>query len=243
MEPADYDEEEDGFAFSRTRSKKAKAEAEKIPEAVEQQSLADSIKPIHSKRSRKKSHDPPDAAVKDVEKVEKRRRSARNSGGQTAVKDVEPVEKHRRSERNSEEQAAVKDVEPVEKHRRSARNSGEQLVSEPPPIQVKKRRPKEPKPVDSTTSANAAPSVDVGTMLAPEEMKPTAQVERSFDATKIALPFADTPIIRRNKEMRKGVGDGHRRSSLGNRGRRASSLIESGKSNGMELLVETTTSS
>ena len=58
-------------------------------------------------------------------------------------------------------------------------------------------------------------------------------VEIAFDATKIALPFADTPIIRRNKEMRKGVQTGSRRSSLGNRGRRASSLIESGKSNGM----------
>jgi kinetochore protein Mis13/DSN1 len=50
---------------------------------------------------------------------------------------------------------------------------------------------------------------------------------------KIALPFADTPVIRRNKEMReKGARKGQRRSSLGMRGRRASSLIESGASNG-----------
>jgi kinetochore protein Mis13/DSN1 len=51
-------------------------------------------------------------------------------------------------------------------------------------------------------------------------------------ATKIMLPFADTPVINRNKEMRKGGKDGHRRSSTGLRGRRASSLIESGMSNG-----------
>jgi kinetochore protein Mis13/DSN1 len=52
-------------------------------------------------------------------------------------------------------------------------------------------------------------------------------------ATRIALPFADTPVIRRNKEMREGKsGKGERRSSLGLRGRRASSLIDSGNSTG-----------
>jgi kinetochore protein Mis13/DSN1 len=46
------------------------------------------------------------------------------------------------------------------------------------------------------------------------------------------MRFADTPVITRNKEMRKGNKDGHRRSSTGLRGRRASSLIDSGMSNG-----------
>ncbi|KAF2137483.1 uncharacterized protein K452DRAFT_205115, partial [Aplosporella prunicola CBS 121167] len=55
----------------------------------------------------------------------------------------------------------------------------------------------------------------------------------SREGTKIALPFADTPIIKRNKEMRKGGASGHRRSSTGLRGRRASSLIDSGTSNAM----------
>ncbi|KAH8695009.1 Mis12-Mtw1 protein family-domain-containing protein [Talaromyces proteolyticus] len=50
--------------------------------------------------------------------------------------------------------------------------------------------------------------------------------------TKIALPMADTPVIRRNKEMRQErSGREQRRSSLGMRGRRASSLIDSGASN------------
>jgi kinetochore protein Mis13/DSN1 len=61
--------------------------------------------------------------------------------------------------------------------------------------------------------------------------------------SKIALPFADTPVIRRNKEMREErAGKGQRRSSLGMRGRRASSLIESGASNGGEILPQTTAS-
>ena len=59
--------------------------------------------------------------------------------------------------------------------------------------------------------------------------------EPSQGATsKIALPVADTPVIRRNKEMREGRGGkGQRRNSLGMRGRRASSLIDSGASNGV----------
>jgi kinetochore protein Mis13/DSN1 len=61
-------------------------------------------------------------------------------------------------------------------------------------------------------------------------------VSDDHSATKIALPFADTPVIRKNKAMREGKsGKGERRSSLGLRGRRASSLIESGNSNGKRL--------
>lgn len=52
----------------------------------------------------------------------------------------------------------------------------------------------------------------------------------------IALPMADTPVIQRNKEMRGAAkgSKGNRRNSLGMRGRRASSLIDSGASNGEE---------
>lgn len=53
--------------------------------------------------------------------------------------------------------------------------------------------------------------------------------------TKVALPLADTPVIQRNKELRgTKSGKGQRRSSLGMRGRRASSLIDSGASNGRD---------
>ncbi|CAK3885587.1 Kinetochore mis13 [Lecanosticta acicola] len=45
----------------------------------------------------------------------------------------------------------------------------------------------------------------------------------------ISLPFADTPIIKRNKEMRKTSAEGSRRSSAGMRGKRASSLIDEGR--------------
>jgi kinetochore protein Mis13/DSN1 len=56
-----------------------------------------------------------------------------------------------------------------------------------------------------------------------------SNVDHSKQSTVISLPFSDTPIINRNKELRK-KGGGTRRSSLGLRGRRASSLIENGHS-------------
>ncbi|KUJ18016.1 uncharacterized protein LY89DRAFT_706624 [Mollisia scopiformis] len=55
-------------------------------------------------------------------------------------------------------------------------------------------------------------------------------VDPTKHSTVIALPFSDTPIINRNKELRKKGGNGARRSSLGLRGRRASSLIDNGHS-------------
>lgn len=55
---------------------------------------------------------------------------------------------------------------------------------------------------------------------------------------RIQLPFADTPVIRRNKEMRKtSAENGHRRSSSGMRGRRASSLIEEKRGSGESGVV------
>jgi kinetochore protein Mis13/DSN1 len=54
-------------------------------------------------------------------------------------------------------------------------------------------------------------------------------VDPGKHSTMISLPFSDTPIINRNKELRK-KGNATRRSSLGMRGRRASSLIENGHS-------------
>lgn len=61
---------------------------------------------------------------------------------------------------------------------------------------------------------------------------PAPAPAKDDEPTKIALPFADTPIIKRNKEMRKASADSNRRSSSGMRGRRASSLIDEGRGNG-----------
>jgi len=126
--------------------------------------------------------------------------------------------------------------------RRSPRNSGDSSMIEPPPLEVKKKRQKvngaarmkKPNEPD-LRSAQVEGVPEDGIDMVGVTSEPRRQVQdHSKDVTKIALPFADTPIIRRNKEMRKGGGDGSRRSSLGMRGRRASSLIDSGKSNGRD---------
>ncbi|KAI1363799.1 Mis12-Mtw1 protein family-domain-containing protein [Xylaria arbuscula] len=69
---------------------------------------------------------------------------------------------------------------------------------------------------------------EVETASTPMDIDRTQRTEEVSEAKTIALPFSDTPIINRNKEMRKKTGN--RRSSLGMRGRRASSLISSGHS-------------
>lgn len=82
----------------------------------------------------------------------------------------------------------------------------------------------------ANTSAMETTDYDPVDMLgaaAEESNKPT--MEGNSQSTMITLPFSDTPVINRNKEMRK-KGAGTRRSSLGLRGRRASSLIDNGHS-------------
>lgn len=134
----------------------------------------------------------------------------------------------------------VSEVTTQSKRRRSPRNSGDSNLVEPLPVEVKKKRPKQTD-AEKTKSGRESETTETRDLVATKDSVDQvglakAQVhlrDPSKDVTKIALPFADTPIIRRNKEMRKGAGDGSRRSSLGMRGRRASSLIDGGKSNGM----------
>lgn len=105
----------------------------------------------------------------------------------------------------------------------SGRSSRKKQPAAPPPPPVAER---EDEDEDEDDAIQATPEYDnaVDTPL-----------EKDPNATKIALPFSDTPINNRNKEFRKkggggaGAGGG-RRSSMSMRGRRASSLIENGQS-------------
>ena len=130
--------------------------------------------------------------------------------------------------------------EPKEGRRRSPRHSGEheKESADPPPLKVKKRR-------KDRGSSEMKTGQEGGKSQATQQDPPrqeasqdhTQPIEITFDATKIALPFADTPRIQRNKDMRKT--NAARRSSLGLRGRRASSLIDAGKSTGNAVVLDT----
>ncbi|KAL8734625.1 MAG: hypothetical protein Q9181_003125 [Wetmoreana brouardii] len=148
-----------------------------------------------------------------------------------------PVKKARKRTSGSPKAAVAENGEKPERRRRSPRNSGDKdLVAEkepsPAPLEVKKKRkPKD----DGSQQTRKSKKTDQTTSTQSEEPAPadpprTQPVDKPLDPIKVSLPFADTPIIRRNKEMRKGAENGARRSSLGMRGRRASSLIDSGKS-------------
>lgn len=135
-----------------------------------------------------------------------------------------------RRKRNSVSAPAPVESDAPVRRRRSARLSEdkEQIMPAPEP---KPRRTRKPAAAEPKVSGDQNDVVDFvgGVRTLGNELH--VEKKRDGGATKIALPFADTPIIRRNKEMRKGSSQGHRRSSAGMRGRRASSLIDSGASN------------
>ena len=143
-----------------------------------------------------------------------------------------PTRKPKKKAPGSPVAAHVEDGEQPTR-RRSTRHSGEHENEDPPALPVKKRRKDRASSELKPKHDGGGSHVDNGRARQEPQQDHTQPIEVTFDATKIALPFADTPIIRRNKEMRKT--NATRRSSLGMRGRRASSLIDSGKSNGNEL--------
>ncbi|PPJ53889.1 hypothetical protein CBER1_04608 [Cercospora berteroae] len=84
----------------------------------------------------------------------------------------------------------------------------------------------------SHENADRSPSPGRGRPLTVEKKRPQpAEERRETRVMQISLPFADTPIQRRNKEMRKTSAESHRRSSTGMRGKRASSVIDEGRGN------------
>ncbi|KAI5285480.1 hypothetical protein KEM52_002427, partial [Ascosphaera acerosa] len=102
-----------------------------------------------------------------------------------------------------------------------------------PPSRIPQRHPHPQPPDHAYHPAHARPPTHPAP---PRGRPPSHHDDPTPQAQKIALPFADTPVMRKNKEMRaknsKKPG-GQRRSSLGMRGRRASSLIDSGVSNAL----------
>lgn len=122
--------------------------------------------------------------------------------------------------------------------RRSKRISNEHEPSEP-------QRASPHKPAHSKSHANheRSPSAEKAKPVTVEKKRKRGANggEEEQKIMRIALPFQDTPVIRRNKEMRKSSAESHRRSSSAMRGRRASSLIDEGRGNGTYELVRCNT--
>lgn len=210
---ADY-EQDDDFQFVR-KSKKAKT-AEEQPVNL----------PVRKSRGR------PSAAA-----VAARERAVRESiGGDEDVELIaaEPARKSTKKSSSSRRKAssdAVQDEPPAKASKKGTRKSS-RVSNENAALEEEEQPP--PRTNGSSTSQSrgkkaSKPKAPPPVTQEEEEDMSIVEHETAERPTKIALPMSDTPIINRNKEMRKKGGNGSRRSSLGSRGRRASSLIESGQ--------------
>ncbi|KAH8669294.1 Mis12-Mtw1 protein family-domain-containing protein [Ilyonectria robusta] len=149
------------------------------------------------------------------------------------AQDLAPVDQG-----TKETTATVATTEPVitKATRKSSRQKPSVNVSnEKPPLKVPKRGTRRSARIsgEETTPQTNGTSIKRGRNAGEAPKRPVPNWDESppprVVLSKIALPMSDTPVINRNKEMRMRNG-GSRRSSLGMRGRRASSLIDGGQS-------------
>lgn len=198
-----YDEEDDGFMFTRVKKNKQKHPT------TEPAPLSELLQPsqpraLHSDDTKKDALPASGETARPVKK-----KPPKMSFSTPKPQDDPPL---RRSKRLSSEH--------------DPQDAGPKLNVRKRDAQVRQDDPeKRPAPEATTTQPD---------VLHRQSQHEGVEVERDHSATKIALPFADTPVIRRNKAMRENKsGKGERRSSLSLRGRRASSLIDSGNSNAL----------
>ena len=200
-----YDNKDGDFEFTK-RAKPSKKTTTKASKTEQTADLSEPATGAASRTAKAKEQKPSPAAKEDdVPKTTRKPRGKLPSSPQENA-----VPKTGRTKRTFQE---IKSPSP----RRPARaqtNANHDRSPSPGfrPVTVKKKRPNQ----------NQTPAPETAPAHAPEDDK----------TTKIALPFADTPIIKRNKEMRKASADSNRRSSSGMRGRRASSLIDEGRGSG-----------
>ncbi|KAK9415366.1 putative Mis12-Mtw1 protein family-domain-containing protein [Seiridium unicorne] len=216
---ASYDENDGDFQFTRATKRAKTSKPEPIPE--------DEVAPVPAPAARKPGRPPKaskarEAAVEEVQPAPPPRRVSKRRSSQLAVHQDVPVQ-----------------VPPPQRTTRRGRRSSSEK-----PEQVEKRS-EQPKSKARTTNGasknrHAEVDMDVSPQLSPrpaiqtpralvvEKVRRKSEATKTADSKKIALPFSDTPVMNRNKEMRRKTGG--RRSSLGMRGRRASSLIDNGHS-------------
>lgn len=238
-----YDEEDDGFVFSRVKQKKPRQSTAAQPDPpVAPAAPASAPAPAASL--------PPPESVSEPSRPSKPKTVKKDAPA--AAKAPEPQDevpeappKKRTKRRMSFSTPSAKEPKVLRRSKRLSTDpqpdQGSPSVKPPQELRPPKIRKEK---ADKQRPPAQQQNHDVPPVEEPPQSLPLAppQVEDdSHSATKIALPFADTPVISRNKAMREGKsGKTERRSSLGLRGRRASSLIDSGTSNGkLDACVET----
>lgn len=220
-----YDEEDDGFVFSRVKRKKPRSSitaqpdppvAPLAPPPVPHEAAKDEIRAKEPKNTKKTISLLPEPQDVGEEVLPKKRQKRRMSFSTPAAKEPQPVRRSKRLSTDPQPESGSPTVKPPQELKLLKKRKGTGEKHKPPPSQDDEP-PIEERPAQKGHSVPDLP---------PSE-------DATHSATQIALPFADTPVISRNKAMREGKsGKVERRSSMGLRGRRASSLIDSGTSNG-----------
>ncbi|PLB53390.1 hypothetical protein P170DRAFT_445150 [Aspergillus steynii IBT 23096] len=215
-----FDDDDDDFQF--TRIKKSKPAVETIPELPQSvpEKAAPQPSPKRGRPPKKRPAEKSEAVAEANHTTESRtKRSTRGAARGTA----KPAAPEPEAQTQAQSQPQTQTQTQPESATRSTRNRDH---TEPVPKEKAVPKEKEKKKRRGRPSKSNEPERQNG-FVSPEPQK-------TGTAT-IALPMADTPVIQRNKEMRgqTKAGKGNRRSSLGMRGRRASSLIDSGASNAL----------
>ncbi|KAK0786653.1 hypothetical protein LTR02_011553 [Friedmanniomyces endolithicus] len=201
-----YDEEVDGFAFKKGVRKAKEPKQPAVRNSVTDEQLPAAALPAPAVVSPVKPQGPVPA----------------QSEAAAAPKPV-PKKARRRFPTTPEREAAEKPT------RRSKRLSNEHEPADPAPSPLK------PSHAKSHANTERSPSPEKARPITIEKKRKrgVTGAEEAEKIMRITLPFQDTPVIRRNKEMRKGGDNGHRRSSSGMRGRRASSMMDEGRGNAL----------
>ncbi|KAI1142475.1 Mis12-Mtw1 protein family-domain-containing protein [Hypoxylon sp. FL0543] len=214
---AAYDEQDGDFHFTRG-SKRIKTQPEPIPE--DEPAPA----PVPAPAPARKGRPPKQSKVKEKEPEVQppqpvpRRNAKRRSNQITSDQDEAPT------------QTPPPPPAPPQRKRGRGRPSAEKTEKEPVK-EVKATngisRKEKQRQMEAEPEAEEEVPEEPG-QSTPIDVPRARGGEKTSESKKIALPFSDTPIMNRNKEMRRKTGA--RRSSLGMRGRRASSLIDNGHS-------------
>lgn len=232
-----YDETDGDFAFTR-KPKRSKASLEPVAEAK--------APPEHALRTRTQET----AAQNEAPKEALKKPTRRKMDFSTPKKEVEKAPAPKRETCTARKRSPPANIladEPKRTTRRTTRSSlGKSNAESEDDDDAIKMVDVTSEPIVKTPKPKAKPQRREPPPLEPSVHEPEAQeitrtpISDTSNAgtSKISLPFSDTPVIDRNKNMRKK--DTKRRSSLGLRGRRASSLIDAGHTATPHIAVPTT---
>ncbi|KAL4809947.1 Mis12-Mtw1 protein family-domain-containing protein [Aspergillus unguis] len=201
-----YDEDIEGFQFSRITSKKQKGSkgGEQSVIPPEESTAAPQPSPKRGRPPKKKVEEKTDDVTES--KIPRGAGKRQTRGNAKSAPEPEAESQHR------------PELEPQpERSTRSARkrDDGEQIPMEKAPVEKKRKKGRPSKSHEEQRNGFVSP-----------------EPPQAGTAT-ITLPAADTPVIQKNREMRGKKSSKGRRDSLSMRGRRASSLIDSGASNAL----------